>query len=87
MRPHHHAFLGLIHVARDDRSGARLAFLEAKKRSEDRSDAYGRYVNLYSRIYLTLMDTEDPVDQLQQEALSINCGAALKGWLPLSKKR
>lgn len=86
LRPYHIALLAAAHVLARDSLKARKEFLRAEQLSRGSNDPNNRYVNAYARVYLTLIDTQDPIDDLLLEATSINCDSPIKRWLPLEPR-
>ena len=85
-RPYHIAFLAQCYVANKDRHNSRFRFLEALDMTRNASRDDDKYVHHYCLVFLTLMDTEDPVDELVKHAISIDCRPVIKRWLPLIKE-
>ena len=85
LRPHHVAFLGTAHVILRDSLKARKEFLKAEQITRESETPSDRYVNLYARTYLKMIDTNEPVDNIIEEASSIDCSPSLKRWLPLKR--
>jgi hypothetical protein len=85
LRPYQVAFLGTMHVLTRDSLKGRNAFLEAERATRKAKDAGGHYVNAYARIYLKVMDTQEPVEGMIEEAMAIKCRSSLKRALPLAR--
>lgn len=83
LQPYHLAFLGTAYILSKDTLKARKYLREAESITEGSSDPSARYVNAYAKIYLKMMDTDLPVDDLIYDAVAINCRPSLKRWLPL----
>lgn len=85
-RPYHIAFLALSYAENKDRHNARFSFMEALAMTRNALRNDDRYVHHYCLVYLTLMNTEDPVDALVKDAVSIDCRPVIKRWLPLTRE-
>lgn len=80
---YHIAFLATSYVLSRDSLKARNLFQIAKAMTDGSECPSARYVNSYVRIYLKMMDTDAPVNDLIDKALLIKCRPSLKRWLPL----
>jgi hypothetical protein len=87
LQHYHLVFLGTAYILSKDSLKARHYLQEAKKLTDHLKHPSGRYVNVYAKLYLTMMDTDAPVDSLVREALSINCRSSLKRWLPVTAQQ
>jgi hypothetical protein len=81
---YHLAFLGTAYILAKDTLKARKFLQLAKTNTDNSEHPDGRYVNTYARLYLKLIDTDAPINDLVDEALSINCRPSLKRWLPVN---
>lgn len=84
LQPYHLAFLGTEYVLDKNSGAAKPVFIEARDRTNGKSDPESRYINLYSQIYLIMIDNDKPAGTLIDEAEAIACKPILKRWLPLS---
>jgi hypothetical protein len=85
LRAYHVAYLGMVHLIKGDRDEAKRALQSAASATANKSSAGGKYINLYARTVLAVMDGNDAADPLLEEALSLDCDPRLKRWLPLGE--
>jgi hypothetical protein len=85
-KPYHIAFLAQSYVANNDRHNSRFRFREALEMTRNASKDDERYVHQYCLVFLTLMDSDDQVDQLVKDAVEISCRPFIKNLLPLKKE-
>lgn len=86
LEPHHLAFIGQVYVWRGETDKARGFFKRSSHMASQGLTDNSKYVELFSKTYLTLMDTEDPIDDMLAAAAQLRCRPALKRWLPLTNK-
>lgn len=85
LQHYHYAFLGTAYILARDTLKAREYLEAAKARTDDEEDPSSRYVNTYAKIYLKMMDTQEPVSEAVRTAMAIRCSSSLKRWLPLEQ--
>jgi hypothetical protein len=86
LRAHHWAFLGTLQIEVKDSEAAIKSFQMSLEMTNNKSNNWYRYVNLYSRIFLTVLRSDDSVKSMIIEACNLKCNKSLKKWLPLSHK-
>ena len=77
------AVLATAYVGADDSPTARRIFEQIVRDTEAVESPERMYVNRYARVYLTLMNGSDSVEETISEAISINCKSTWKEVLPL----
>jgi hypothetical protein len=79
------AFLAQVYIFDGRSDEARPYLVRARDDASNYPNEYGKYVNLYSRVLLSLLDNGEPVDPLIEASRTVKCRAAIKRWLPLYK--
>lgn len=80
--PHQLAFLAQVYIYMGRSDIARPYLIAAKEQSRG-SREYDKYVTLYVRVILSLMDGGEPVAPLIEASRAVRCSKVMKRWLPL----